>query len=234
MTEANMSERLEPLQKLQGREATHLLINEIYASIQGESTHAGRPCAFIRTAVCNQRCNYCDTAYAFTQGEALHIDEVVQQALSLGIKLVEITGGEPLVQPLLPSLCTRLIDASCEVLIETGGSRDISVIPDGVHTILDVKTPGSGEEPANDYANLRRLRPGDEVKLVLSDRADYEWSKSLLERENLIERTTVLFSPVWGRIEPEQLAGWIVEDRLAVRLNLQLHKYVWGATRRGV
>lgn len=226
--------RLKPLEKLSGLESTHLLINEVYPSIQGESTHAGRPCVFVRTSVCNQRCSYCDTAYAFTQGEAMHIDEVVRQALSHGIKLVEITGGEPLLQPLLPSLCMRLMEAGCEVLIETGGSHDISVIPEGVHTILDIKTPGSREEHANDYGNVACLRPGDEVKFVLTSREDYDWAKALIERESLAERTTVLFSPAWGRIDAAELAAWIVADQLPVRLNLQLHKYVWGPTRRGV
>ncbi|MBZ0137729.1 MAG: 7-carboxy-7-deazaguanine synthase QueE [Planctomycetes bacterium] len=211
-----------------------MLINEIYASIQGESTHAGRPCVFVRTAACNQRCTYCDTAYAFSRGEALHIDEVVSRALAPGIPLVEITGGEPLLQSLLPELCRRLRERDCEVLIETGGSHDISVIPEGVNTILDIKTPGSGEERANDYGNLQRLRPGDEVKFVLTSREDYEWASALLKRERLHERTTVLLSPAWGRIDAEALAGWIVGDRLPARLNLQLHKYVWGPARRGV
>ena len=234
MVDAATAERLRPLEKLKGLESTHLLINEIYASIQGESTHAGRACVFVRTSVCNQRCSYCDTAYAFTGGEAMRIDEVVRQALSHGIELVEITGGEPLLQPLLPSLCTRLLEAGCEVLIETGGSHDTSVIPEGVHTILDIKTPGSREEHANDYGNLQRLRTGDEVKFVLTSRQDYDWSAALVTRENLHERTTVLFSPAWGLLEPAQLAAWIVADQLPVRLNLQLHKYVWGPTKRGV
>lgn len=234
MSDVPAVQRLKPLEKLKGLEFTHLLINEVYASIQGESTHAGRPCVFVRTSVCNQRCSYCDTAYAFTQGEAMHIDEVVRQALSHGIGLVEITGGEPLLQPLLPSLCTRLLDAGCEVLIETGGSHDISAVPPGVCRIVDIKTPGSREEHANDYANLERLREGDEVKFVLTGRDDYDWAKALIEREHLYRRATVLFSPAWGRVDPAELAGWIVADRLPVRLNLQLHKYVWAPNRRGV
>lgn len=234
MSDVPAVQRLKPLEKLKGLEFTHLLINEVYASIQGESTHAGRPCVFVRTSVCNQRCSYCDTAYAFTQGEAMHIDEVVRQALAHGIGLVEITGGEPLLQPLLPSLCTRLLDAGCEVLIETGGSHDISAVPPGVRRIVDIKTPGSREEHANDYANLERLREGDEVKFVLTGRDDYDWAKALIEREHLYRRATVLFSPAWGRVDPAELAGWIVADRLPVRLNLQLHKYVWAPNRRGV
>jgi len=232
--ESKIEQRLAPLEKLRGLESSHLLINEIYASVQGESTHAGRPCVFIRTAVCNQRCSYCDTAYAFTEGEALHIDEVVKRALGFGLPLVEITGGEPMLQPLLPELCNRLLEAGCEVLIETGGSHDISRVPQGVHVILDVKTPGSGEEHANEYGNLKRLHAGDEVKFVLTSRADYEWARELVLREKLAGRATLLFSPAFRRIEPAQLSAWLIEDRLPVRLNLQLHKFIWPPNRRGV
>jgi 7-carboxy-7-deazaguanine synthase len=255
--QSTIAERLKPLDALKGRESTHLLINEIYASIQGESTHAGRPCTFIRTAVCNQRCSYCDTAYAFTQGEAMHIDDVMRRVLGtrvvapatlpvepdhpspaglpvpLQTSLVEITGGEPLLQPLFPELCRRLLADGCEVLVETGGSHDISIVPEGVHVILDVKTPGSGEEHANDYGNLRRARAGDEAKFVLTGRADYEWARDLVHRERLHQRTTVLFSPAWKLLEPAELASWMLEDGVPARLNLQLHKYIWG-NRRGV
>lgn len=227
-------QRLAPLAALKGRESTHLLINEIYASIQGESTHAGRPCTFIRTAVCNQRCTYCDTAYAFTVGEAMHIEEVLEKALAQGPRLVEVTGGEPLLQPLFPELCRRLLASGCEVLVETGGSHDITCVPEGVKTILDVKTPGSGEEPANHYPNLQQLRPGDEVKFVLTSRADYEWSRDLCARQGLYGRTTVLFSPAWGKLEPQELVGWMLADGVPARLNLQLHKYIWGPAKRGV
>lgn len=231
---SDLARRLAPLAALRGLEATHLLINEIYASVQGESTHAGRPCTFIRTAVCNQRCRYCDTAYAFTQGQPMPLEEVVAKAVGFGTGLVEITGGEPMVQPLFVKLCERLLEAGCEVLVETGGSHDISVIPQGVRAIVDVKTPGSGEEPANDYANLRRLRPGDEVKFVLTSQADYAWARDLVRRENLHERTTVLFSPAWGMLDPKDLVAWMLADAVPARLNLQLHKYVWGPTKRGV
>lgn len=235
-----MADRLRPLEKLRGLEATHLLINEVYLSIQGESTHAGRPCVFVRTAACNQRCTYCDTAYAFTQGEPMALTAVLEKvALLWGENrstppLVEITGGEPLLQPLLPELCSRLQKQGCEVLIETGGSRDISVVPDGAKVILDIKTPGSDEEPANDYGNLARLRVGDELKFVLTSREDYDWASELVRREKLSERTTVLFSPAFRRIEPRELTEWLLADRLPVRLNLQLHKYVWDPTKRGV
>ncbi len=231
---ADIASRLKPLQALAGLEATHLLINEIYASIQGESTHAGRPCTFIRTAGCNQRCRYCDTAYAFTQGKPMHIDEVVRDALATGTQLVEVTGGEPLLQLLFPELCRRLLAGGREVLVETGGSHDIAVVPPGVKVILDVKTPGSGEEHANHYENLHRLRTGDEVKFVLTSRADYEWSRALAEREKLPERTVVLFSPAWGLLDPAELTRWMLEDGVPARLNVQLHKFIWGATKRGV
>ncbi|MEZ5991671.1 MAG: 7-carboxy-7-deazaguanine synthase QueE [Planctomycetota bacterium] len=234
MSEQELTQRLKPLEKLRGLEATHMLINEVYLSVQGESTHAGRPCVFIRTSVCNQRCNYCDTGYAFTQGEPMALDDVVSRALEFETPLVEITGGEPLLQPLLPELCRRLLGAGREVLIETGGSHDISVVPAGAKIILDIKTPGSGEEQANDYENLQRLREDDEVKFVLTSREDYDWAKQLVLREKLALRTTVLFSPAFRRIEPRDLSEWLLADRLPVRLNLQLHKYVWEPTQRGV
>ncbi len=238
MTRTTYNDRLKPLEQLAGREGTHLLINEIYLSIQGESTHAGRPCVFVRTAVCNQRCNYCDTAFAFTQGEAMALDDVIARALDLAGRcaepLVEITGGEPLLQPLFPALCRRLIEGGCEVLVETGGSHDITAVPEGAKTILDVKTPGSGEEHANDYGNLKRLRPGDEVKFVVTSREDFDWAVDLTRRERLNERVPVLFSPAFGRVEAKDLAGWILTEGAPARLHLQLHKFVWGATRRGV
>ncbi|MBK9974630.1 MAG: radical SAM protein [Planctomycetes bacterium] len=233
-TTTEMQQRLQPLQALQGRQSTHLLLYETYLSIQGESSHAGRPCVFVRTAVCNQRCSYCDTAYAFTGGKLVPLESALDQVLAFATPLVEITGGEPLLQPAIVELCKRLLAAGCEVLMETGGSRDISVLPVGVKRIVDVKTPGSGEDHANMYENLDRLRPGDEVKFVLTSRADYEWARDLLRRLKLAEITTVLFSPAWKLVDPADLAGWINTDRLPVRLNLQLHKYIWHPAKRGV
>ena len=232
--ESRIADRLRPLERLRGLEATHLLINEVYASIQGESTHAGRPCVFVRTSVCNQRCTYCDTAYAFTEGSPVALTEVIAQVLAHGIPLVEITGGEPLLQPLFPELCRRLLKEGREVLVETGGSHDIEIVPEGVKTILDIKTLGSGEEHANHYANLQKLRTGDEVKFVLTSRADYEWARELVQRESLAKRATVLFSPAFRRVEPADLSAWLIADQLSVRLNLQLHKFVWAPNRRGV
>jgi 7-carboxy-7-deazaguanine synthase len=230
----DMATRLAPLQRLQGLEATHLLIHEIYASVQGESTHAGRPCTFIRTTTCNQRCRYCDTAYAFTEGEPMHIDDVVREALVKGTGLVEITGGEPLLQPLFTKLCERLLQAGCEVLVETGGSRDTSCVPAGVKVILDIKTPGSGEEHANDYGNLNRLRAGDEIKFVLTSAQDYGWARDLIRRERLHERATVLLSPAWKLVDPQELVQWMLADNVPARLNLQVHKYIWPPHKRGV
>lgn len=227
-------DRLAPLAAIRGREQTHMLINEIYASIQGESTHAGRPCVFVRTTTCNLRCTYCDTAYAFTQGQTMRYEDVLARTLEFGIKLVEITGGEPLLQPLVPRLAQDLLARGYEVLCETSGALDITLLPQGVKCIVDIKTPGSGEERANLYENLRKLRPHDEVKFVLCSRADYEWSRELVRREKLHERTTVLFSCAFKAIEPADLARWINEDKLPVRLNLQLHKYIWPPTKRGV
>lgn len=230
----DMATRLAPLQRLTGLEATHLLIHEIYASVQGESTHAGRPCTFIRTTTCNQRCRYCDTAYAFTEGEPMHIDDVVREALAKGTGLVEITGGEPLLQPLFTRLCERLLEAGCEVLVETGGSRDTSCVPAGVKVILDIKTPGSGEEHANDYGNLNRLRAGDEIKFVLTSAQDYSWARDLIRRERLHERATVLLSPAWKLVDPQELVQWMLADAVPARLNLQIHKYIWPPHKRGV
>ena len=228
------ADRLAPLAALKGREQTHMLVNEIYASIQGESSHAGRPCVFVRTTTCNLRCSYCDTAYAFTQGQVMAYEQVLAKTLSFNIPLVEITGGESLLQPLAGKLALDLLQHGCEVLCETGGALDITLMPEGVKSIVDIKTPGSGEEAANDYANLKRLRPHDEVKFVLCSRADYEWSRDLVRRDRLHERVTVLFSCAFKQVEPADLSAWIIADKLQVRLNLQLHKYVWPPTRRGV
>ena len=223
-------ERLAPLLKLKGMEKTHLLISEIYPTLQGESSHAGRPCVLIRTTACNLRCRYCDTAYAFTGGRPMALSLVIEKALGYEIKLIEVTGGEPLLQPLVPALCQALLDARREVLVETGGSLDISVLPKGVRTILDIKTPESGEEPANLYANLQRLRPGDEVKFVLCSMQDYVWAREMIRRENLEQRTTVLISPVHGGLAPSELAAAMLADRLDARLSLQLHKSAWPET----
>jgi 7-carboxy-7-deazaguanine synthase len=222
------------LQPLATKPAGSLLIHEIYRSLQGESTFAGLPCVFIRLTACNLRCVYCDTPHAFTEGNVLDLDTVVDQALRLGDDLVEITGGEPLLQPEVYPLMTRLADAGRTVLLETSGAIDIKGVDPRVHVILDIKTPGSAEVDANVWSNLERLKPIDEVKVVVCSRADFDWAVELVRARGLIERCPVLFSASFGQIEPTALAGWILESRLSVRLQLQQHKILWEPTARGV
>ena len=213
-----------------------LRIREIYRSIQGESTYAGWPCVFVRTAGCDIRCVYCDEPEALTAegSEVCSIEQVLERVAALRTRLVELTGGEPLLQPAVPELIRRLLDAGYELLIETGGHRDTSTLDPRCHVILDVKTPGSGMADRSDPKNLDRLRPSDEVKFVLADRADYEWARSMVRERALDARVPVNFSPVHGQLDPRALAEWVLEDGLPVRLNLQLHKYIWGADASGV
>lgn len=212
-----------------------LVIHEIYASIQGESSFAGLPCAFVRTTGCNLRCSWCDTTQAFHGGEKLAVDEVLRRALALGTPLVEVTGGEPLLQPGVLPLMRALCDAGKTVLIETSGERDISGIDPRVHRIVDIKAPASGESARNRRENLDVLTERDELKLVLAGRDDYAWARDLVRRERLSDRVKhVLFSPVHGVLDPRDLVAWVLEDALPVRVNLQLHKYVWGAATQGV
>jgi 7-carboxy-7-deazaguanine synthase len=211
-----------------------LQIREIYRSIQGESTFAGWPCTLVRTAGCDIRCVYCDEPEALGAGELLPIEQVLERVSALGTRLVEITGGEPLLQRATPRLVERLLEDGREVLLETGGHHDISPIDPRAHVILDVKSPGSGMGSRSDLTNLERLRAGDEVKLVLLDRPDYEWARQLIREWGLEARVPVHLSPVHGRLDPRELARWILEDGLRVRLNLQLHKLIWGADARGV
>jgi 7-carboxy-7-deazaguanine synthase len=210
-----------------------LAINEIFVSIQGESTRAGLPCVFLRTTGCPLRCRWCDTEYAFFEGRRWHLDDLVDEACRSGIDLVEITGGEPLAQPGTPALAAALLERGKTVLVETSGSFDISVLPEGAHAIVDLKCPSSGELERNDLGNISRLRPGDEVKFVIGTRADYDWAKSMV-REHGLARWPVLLSPVWGELDFALLAQWIVEDRLPVRMQLQLHKILWPDVERGV
>jgi 7-carboxy-7-deazaguanine synthase len=213
-----------------------LRVREIYRSIQGESTFAGWPCTFVRTAGCDIRCVYCDEPHALTAagGEKLTVDQVLERVAALGARMVEVTGGEPLLQKAVPELVRRLCDAGYTTLIETGGHHDVSVLDPRSHAIVDVKTPGSGMRHHNDPANLARLRPGDELKFVLCDRADYEWARAFVREHGLEDRVPVHFSPVHPGLDPRDLAAWIGEDGLRVRLNLQLHKYIWGADTKGV
>jgi 7-carboxy-7-deazaguanine synthase len=212
-----------------------LTVNEIFHSIQGESTHSGRPCVFVRLAACDLRCSWCDTPYAFFEGTKRTVDEVAAQVTSFGCGLVEITGGEPLLQRDVYPLMDRLLASGLTVLVETGGHLSIQQVPLQVIRIVDVKCPGSGESDRNHWDNLGLLTPHDEVKFVILDRADYEFARDVVARYGLAGRcAAVLFSPVHGVLAPKELAAWILEDRLPVRLQLQAHKYIWGADVRGV
>ena len=212
-----------------------LTVNEIFHSIQGESTHSGRPCVFVRLTACDLRCSWCDTPYAFTEGRKVSVEEVVSRVDSYGCGLVEITGGEPLLQREVYPLMRTLLERGHEVLIETGGHVSVAEVPDGVARIVDVKCPGSGESHRNHWPNLDILNGRDEVKFVIRDRADYEYAREVVKTHALGPRVAaVLFSPVHGVLPPADLAAWILEDRLRVRLQLQSHKYIWGAHVRGV
>ena len=210
-----------------------LRITEIFHSIQGESTHAGRRCAFVRLTGCNLRCRWCDSEYTFTGGERMSIDDVVERVKSYGCNLVEITGGEPLAQAESLDLIKRFCDDGFEVLIETSGSIDIAPVDARATIILDVKCPGSGEVEKNRWENLDHLKPRDEIKFVIAGRADYDWSRRVIEERGL-NRWTVLFSPVWGEMNLQSLAEWMLADRVPARLQTQLHKHIWGAEARGV
>ena len=212
-----------------------LTVNEIFYSIQGESTLAGRPCVFVRLTACELRCSWCDTAYAFHEGRKMSIDEVVAAVDRYGCPLVEITGGEPLLQDDVYELMDRLLAGNRTVMLETGGHRPITQGPRAVIKIVDIKCPGSGEADRNDWTNLDRLAPHDEVKFVIADRADYEFARETVARHRIASRClAILFSPVHGVLDPKALSEWILEDRLPVRLQLQLHKFIWSATTRGV
>lgn len=209
-------------------------ITEIYKSIQGESTFAGLPCVFVRTTGCNLRCVWCDTEYAFYGGQKMSIDDVIQKVEALHCRLVEITGGEPLLQKETPELARRLLEKGFTVLIETSGERDVSVLDPRVIKIMDLKCPGSGECEKNRWQNLEFLTSKDELKFVIKDRADYEWAAEVVKTYRLDQRLTVLFSPVWGKLELAELARWILEDRLNVRYQIQLHKIIWSPEAKGV
>jgi 7-carboxy-7-deazaguanine synthase len=225
---------LHRLRPLEGKPAGTLVIHEIYRSLQGESTFAGLPCIFIRLTACHLRCVYCDTPHAFSEGGVLGLDEIVARTMALGDDLVEITGGEPLLQPEVHPLMTRLADAGKTVLLETSGAVDTAAVDPRVRIILDIKTPGSGEVAANIWSNLDRLKLTDEVKLVVCDRADFDWAAEIVREHRLVDRCPVLFSAVFGAVNPTDLASWILESRLPVRLQLQQHKILWDPAARGV
>jgi 7-carboxy-7-deazaguanine synthase len=212
-----------------------LTVNEIFHSIQGESTRAGCPCVFVRLTACDLRCSWCDTPYAFHEGRKMTVDDVLARVTERDCELVEITGGEPLLQEDVYFLMDRLLALGRTVMLETGGHRSIERVPREVLKIVDVKCPGSGECHRNDWSNLDRLAVHDEVKFVLRDRTDYEFARDVMTRHGLASRTAaVLMSPVHGVMHPRTLAEWILADRLPVRLQLQLHKYIWDPDVRGV
>ena len=211
-----------------------LTVNEVFFSIQGEGTRVGRPCAFVRLTGCPLRCVWCDTAYAFHEGSKRDEDDVLAELRRLPTRLVCLTGGEPLAQPAAFPFVTRLADDGWEVVIETSGHVATAALDPRATVILDVKTPGSGETGRMDWANVDRLRASDEAKFVIDGRADYEWSRGVVRERRLAERATVLFSPVHGVLDPGRLGRWILEDGLPVRLQVQLHKYLWPGETRGV
>ena len=222
------------LRPLAGKPDGSLVIHEIYRSLQGESTHAGLPCTFVRLTACHLRCTYCDTAHAFLRGTMIPLDEVVERALATGDRLVEVTGGEPLLQPEVFPLMTALADAGRTVLLETSGAVDIAQVDPRVCIILDVKTPASGEARANLEANLALLKPIDEVKYVVCDRADFNWAVAHVRAHDLTSRVPVLVGAAHGRVDPTELAAWVLETGLPLRLQVQLHKLLWGPNTRGV
>ena len=210
-------------------------ICEIFTSIQGESTFAGRPCTFIRFSGCNLRCGYCDTKYSYDDGVEMESGDILDRVASAGVRLVEVTGGEPLLQGKETiSLVSELLDRGYEVLVETNGSVNIGELDKRAIVILDMKTPCSGMSHKMDMTNLGHLKSNDEVKFVICSRDDYEWSKKIIYHYGLEGRCEVLFSPAFGMLQPRELASWIIEDRLRVRLNIQLHKYIFDPGERGV
>ena len=211
-----------------------LKINEIYYSIQGESSHSGRPCIFIRLTYCNLRCTYCDTEYAFYEGSNMTIDEILKYIKKWNCNLVEVTGGEPLFQKECINLLNALINKSYEVLLETGGSLPIENVPKNVIKIIDFKCPSSGMEKKNLWSIVKDLQVHDEIKFVIGNKKDFEWSKNIINKYSLNDICTLFFSPVYGKLKPAQLVDWILNDNINVRMQLQMHKSIWPADKKGV
>ena len=213
-----------------------LKVNEIFYSLQGESSYAGRPCVFIRLTGCNLRCSYCDTRYAYEEGTDTNLDLIIDQVSSYRCPLVEITGGEPLIQEDTPQLIRRLLERNVKVLLETNGSQNIQRVDDRCIKVVDMKCPSSGMEARNDLENLKKLSSGDELKFVVGNRIDFEFAQEVLDdyHQFFPEKTPVHFSPVFGKLEPKLLAQWILEEHLEVRLQLPLHKILWDPNQRGV
>lgn len=210
-----------------------LTVNEIFYSIQGESSYAGYPCVFIRLTGCNLRCTYCDTTYAYDEGRKYSIEALVKKVKTYNCNLIEVTGGEPLIQEGVYELLDKLVENRHTVLIETNGSLPIDRIKPRCIKIVDIKCPGSGMSDKMDFTNLKKLSTNDEVKFVIGDKRDYNWAVKIISQENL-HKNLVHFSPVFGRLKPERLAMWILDDHLSIRLQLQLHKYIWSHRTRGV
>jgi len=219
---------------LQSKSRGNLLIHEIYRSLQGESTFAGLPCVFVRTSVCGQRCTWCDTPYAFAEGTEMSVAEVLRRVGELDCPLVELTGGEPLLQAETRPLMTALADAGHTILLETGGAEDVSDVDRRVHVIMDLKCPDSGECERNRWTNLDHLKPTDEIKFVIASRRDFDWTAETIRTHRLDERFTVLLSAAFGRVTLADLAAWLLESRLNVRMQLQMHKFIWDPKARGV
>jgi len=211
-----------------------LRVNEIFYSIQGESTFAGMPCVFVRLTGCNLRCSYCDTQYAYEQGNDLSLTEIQQQIFNYNCNLIEITGGEPLLQPETVDLAKSLSEHNKQVLVETNGTKNIAVLPPPIIRIMDIKCPGSGEATKMDWNNIERLRFNDNVKFVISDHNDFNWAVEAVKNYNLLNRSSVLFTPAFGLLNPEILSKWMLNLSLPIRLQLQIHKYIWKPNRRGV
>lgn len=212
-----------------------LTVNEIYLSVQGESTWVGLPCVFVRLTFCDLRCTYCDTEYAFYEGNKMALEEIVEKVRSFGCRLVEVTGGEPLLQPNCVPLLQMLCEAGFTVLLETSGSHDIAAVDPRVHRIMDLKTPSSGEEARNLYANIAHLTLHDELKFVVGSREDYEWAREKIRAHDLSTKVNaVLLSPVFGKIAPSDMVLWMLEDKLPARFQLQMHKFIWEPRARGV
>jgi len=211
-----------------------LKVNEIYKSIQGESTYMGLPCTFIRLTYCNLRCSYCDTEYAFYEGHDMEINEIITKVNSFDSNLVEVTGGEPLVQEHCIDLLKALINNENKVLLETGGAITIEKIPKEVTIILDIKCPSSNMADKNLWSNINFLKKDDQIKFVIGNKDDYNWSKDIIKKYKLNNKTEVLFSPVFGVIEPQKIVDWMIKDNLEVRFQIQLHKYIWEHDKKGV
>ena len=211
-----------------------LMVNEIFYSILGESSFSGKPCVFVRLTGCNLRCRWCDTEYAFYEGKSYSIDKVISQVDQYSCSLIEITGGEPLMQDGCIILMEKLIDSGRSVLLETGGSLSISNVPDAVKKIIDFKCPSSKMEKGNSWQIMDDIQPHDEIKFVIADRTDYEWTKEKMTKHNMANKWVINMAPVFGELSYSSLAGWILEDKLDVRFQLQLHKHIWSPDRRGV